>query len=116
LISIASSHQILTQWFNTSGFVTNPSQAPAEFQVRTFPFYIGNVRGPKLILLNTSLHRDFHLYESMVLQFRADAINVLNPDQFADPVTTPTSAQFGQITGPGGTVNRFVTFVAKLVF
>jgi hypothetical protein len=56
-----------------------------------------SLRAPAVNTINMAMGKDFHLFESAVLQFRADATNVFNhtsfgtPDgNFNDPVNTST--------------------------
>jgi hypothetical protein len=48
--------------------------------------------------VDASLLKDFRVTERIVTQFRAEALNVLNHPNFANPNTTYGSAAFGQIT------------------
>jgi hypothetical protein len=48
--------------------------------------------------VDASLLKDFKATERIVVQFRAEALNVLNHPSFANPNTTFGSAAFGQIT------------------
>ncbi|MDL5049777.1 carboxypeptidase regulatory-like domain-containing protein [Oscillatoria amoena NRMC-F 0135] len=56
------------------------------------------LRGFGLQQLDLSLRRDFRLREGLNLQFRADAFNILNTPNFADPLGTLTSPNFGRST------------------
>ncbi|MCX6632985.1 MAG: valine--tRNA ligase, partial [Candidatus Solibacter sp.] len=46
--------------------------------------------------------------EAPAFQMRLDALNLLNHSFVGGPNTTPTSAQFGQITGGATNLNRFI--------
>jgi hypothetical protein len=79
---------------------------------------LGTVRGPGQNRTDLSLAKTFPLYESLHLEFRADAFNAFNHSNWNSVVTTyPSgSAQF-----PFGSVNgandaRIVQVVGKLVF
>jgi hypothetical protein len=83
--------QQLAEWFNVDAFA-----APA-------PYTFGNAgrtfgTGPGAINLDGSLLKDFAIRDSVVLQFRLEALNFLNHANFANPDTRQGSATFGQIT------------------
>jgi len=83
--------QQITEWFNTAAF-----SAPAAYVFgdagRTFG------EGPHMANIDASLLKDFRITERIVTQFRAEALNVLNHPNFANPNTSYGSAAFGQIT------------------
>jgi len=107
----------IDRWFNVdAGFERDPAKVPANFQKRAFPFRIDGVRAPGLMHVNMNVARTIRLVSNKTLQFRVDALNVLNNETYADPNLNPTSTQFGRITANNGTYMRFVTFVTKLNF
>ena len=55
------------------------------------------------------------IHESLRLELRAEALNVLNQVTFAPPNTTPTSASFGQVTAQMN-VPRRMQFTLRLQF
>jgi hypothetical protein len=55
-------------------------------------------RGFDATQLNLAARRDFHLYEAMTLQFRAEAFNILNHPNFGLVDPNYTDATFGQAT------------------
>jgi len=113
----------LAEWFNTADFQTNPSLVATTGQARVFPNEIdgnGGCRGDSLKVANASAQRDFRFREKATFQFRFDVYNITNHSEFGLPNTTPTSAQFGQITttiaGGGGspTLNRSAQVAGRL--
>jgi hypothetical protein len=56
------------------------------------------VRGFGLQQINLTARREFHLYENLSLQFRAETFNVLNHPNFGYVNPTLSNAQFGQAT------------------
>jgi hypothetical protein len=88
------------------------------------------VRGPGYFNVDVSLARDFKLTERLKLQFRAEAYDLTNTPNFANPATTVSNAKFanGAVTSYGGydiisstlQVNggpdRQIRFALKMVF
>ena len=109
-----SSGQSIYHWFNTSGFVTSSSLQLAN-NLRTFPLRLSGVRGPGENIWNVGIDKYFSLGENWKLQLRGEGYNAFNHPNFKDPVLTPTSAQFGQITGQNGYA-REVQVAARIVF
>ena len=83
-----------------------------------------SLRGPGLFTVDTSLFKRIPIRESVTLQFRAEAFNVLNRANFAYPnfvVFQGNSANYsysdsaGQITSTAAT-SRQIQFALKLMF
>lgn len=114
-------------WFNTSNFVTNTaytvttgqplpaanSAVPNQYQLRTFPIRFDNLRGDFLNQADIGVQRNFHLYEALQMQFRGEAINVLNHPVYTLPNTDWTNKAFGQIVSQANQprVYQFSAFV-----
>jgi hypothetical protein len=60
------------------------------------------------------LKKSFSLREGRELEFRADAINLLNSPQFGLPDTDINSTNFGRITSAGGA--RLIALSARINF
>jgi hypothetical protein len=58
----------------------------------------GSVNGPGYWRLDASLFKNLKLYESLSMQFRAEATNVLNHTNYASIGTTLGTASFGRVT------------------
>ncbi|HEY1948041.1 MAG TPA: TonB-dependent receptor [Bryobacteraceae bacterium] len=101
-------------WFNTSGFVTASALQLAN-NVRTFPLRLAGVRGPGQDVWNIGVDKYFSLTEHVRLQLRGEGYNAFNHANFKDPILTPTSSQFGQITGQNGYA-REIQVAARIVF
>src|SRR5260370_33664622 len=114
--NICSGNRTLDQWFNTSGFVTNPAQQPAAFQARVFPARIGGCRADGLNRLDTNVQRTFKIRESLEFQLRLDALNVANHSQFDVPNLDPTSTNFGKITNNTSSTMRFLLIHVRIRF
>jgi hypothetical protein len=82
------------QWFNTAAFVLQPAgqfgHAPRN-----------NVIGPSTIQVDTTIAREFPIYERVHGQLRVEAFNVLNHPNFFNPYGAAAqfgTSSFGQIT------------------
>jgi hypothetical protein len=53
------------------------------------------LRGFGLTQLDFAIHRDFPIHESLTLQFRAEAFNILNHPNFGPPVGDLAAPNFG---------------------
>ncbi len=105
--NLPASQRSLYRWFDTDAF-RQPEQ-----------FLFGNqgvnlVRADSRLSLNLSVLRDFPLRESIRLQFRAEAFNVLNHANFGLPGVTLNNADFGIINN--ARQPRQVQLGARLVF
>jgi hypothetical protein len=97
----------IKEYFNTSSFV------PAA--TGTF----GNIgrnslRGPGYADVDASIFKDLFQGERVSALFRAEAFNVLNRVNFANPVATVSSGTYGQITSASSP--RVFQFGLKLLF
>jgi hypothetical protein len=99
--SLKPQHQTINAWFNTAAFVNPPNYTFGNVS-RT----ISQVRAPGLVDLDLSAFKSFPIHESLALQFRAEAFNVLNHPNFGLPNTVfvpganglNSSGSFGTIT------------------
>jgi len=81
---------VVNAWFNTAAF--KPPVAGAD----------GNssrnlIDGPGQKLVDAALFRQFHVRESMKLEFRAELTNALNLVNLSNPTMNYNSANFGVI-------------------
>ena len=137
---ITNGPHTIQQWFNTAGCVATASAAgpgdtvvpagqlctsgfdkrsaaqPGTYQARSFPTRVDGVYGQPMNEWNASLQREFVFREGVRLNLRADAQNLMNRTIFLNPVTTPTSTQFGQITSTTEVPNRYIQVQARLLF
>jgi hypothetical protein len=120
LSGLCNGPQTLGQWFNTSGFVIDPTQTATTGQARVFPNFIngyGACRANSMKNFNASLARDFRMTERAGLQVRVDVYNLGNHGLFNPPNTSPTSSQFGMVTSQVSVqAQRAMTFQARLSF
>src|SRR5262249_47209218 len=61
----------------------------------------GYLQSPGSFRFDLNILKSFRIYESLQLQLRADAINVLNKTVWGDPDTNINSTTFGRITTSG---------------
>jgi hypothetical protein len=98
------------EWFDTSAFAQNPA-----FTFGNAPRTFG--RGPALATTDASLLKDFRIVESSTLQFRAEALNVFNHANLANPNTQFGNGNFGQITAlQTGNQSRILQLALHLAF
>jgi Carboxypeptidase regulatory-like domain len=97
----------VAEWFNTGAFT-----APAAG-------YFGNagtgiIRGPGLINFDMTLQKTFKIYESVGLEFRAEAFNVFNHTNFTTVSTNYGSGSYGRVTAAADP--RIMEFALRLHF
>jgi len=112
-------HQTLDCWFNQAAFVA-PGLAPGQQAAHQFgTSRIGNLRGPDLVNFDFALQKNFKIYESHQLEFRAEFFNLFNHPNFGLPGGGSQIA----VDVPGGaaitntaTDNRQIEFALKYTF
>jgi len=74
-----------------------------------------SVRGPGFFNLNAGIKRTIPLHESLALQLQAEAFDLTNTPQFANPAATVSSqGNFGIITS--SSTQRSLRFMARFTF
>lgn len=112
-VSILGAHGLVSPYFDTSAFapVTAASFGTAAYS---------SIRGPGYGNLDLSIFRTFPIFERLKMQFRAEAFNLLNHPNFANPDSGVTDANFGLITGtsPGNRLiaERYMKLGLRLQF
>jgi hypothetical protein len=117
--NICKGPQTISEWFNTTGFQENSALTALTGQARVFPNEInggGGCRAQSIVNFNTSAARKFQIREGISLDLRMDAYNAANHQQLNAPVVTPTSTQFGQITGDNTATPRAFIFYGRITF
>ncbi len=117
------------RWFNTCTInLTGGRQncatpdEPAAFRVqppftlRTLSTRFPNIRTRRPGLVDLSLFKTFPIRESLALQFRAEAFNLLNTPWFGGPNTTLGSANFGVVSPSQANDPRNVQLALRLQF
>jgi len=74
----------------------------------------GYLQSPGAFRFDLNLLKRFRLHESLQLELRADAINVLNSPVWGDPDTNINSTTFGRITTAIG--NRIIVLSGRINF
>ena len=132
--SIPKSQQTVDHWFNTAAFVSlaggtptcGASQAgltaatncatPTD-HLRTFPFFLDEVRIDPINNIDLGLRKDIHLREAMKIQLRVEFINAFNHPLFPGPAVNAGSAGFGAIsTSNQLNYARRAQLAAKFIF
>jgi hypothetical protein len=101
------SNQTYAEWLNPAAF--------AQPALGTFGTGINNILGPGLFNVNAALAREVRIKERHVIQFRAEAFNLLNHPEPTNPnasISTPST--FGKITVFGNP--RIMQFALKYMF
>jgi len=87
------------QYFNTSCFQLNPATTATGISNTVGTAGRGTIEGPRTFRVDFTMVKNFRFNESMRLQLRAEAFNVLNTVNARTIVTNVTSSLFGAVTG-----------------
>jgi hypothetical protein len=110
----------IVHWFNAAAF-SNPAPANAVGQTDFAPLGSrpGQGFGPTFHRGDLGIQKLFHLPNTNVVEFRAEAFNVTNTPNFGQPGTlTPSSAAFASVTYTRDSPNdaREFQFALKYIF
>jgi len=88
------------QWFNKAAYM-DPSVTPADATL--YYGYYGNaqngtIRGPGQEIYNLSLFKEFHFWEKNMVEFRAEAFNLLNHTNPQNPNASVANANEAKVT------------------
>ena len=112
-------HQTLDCWFNQAAF-TAPPVVSGQQNVHNFGnSRIGNLRGPDLVDFDLALQKNFKLFESQQLQFRAEFFNLFNHPNFGLPgggSQIAVDVQGGAAITNTSIDNRQIEFALKYTF
>lgn len=96
-VPLPDSERRAERWFNTAAFnIVNAEQLGSNLMSLSPRF--NGIRAQAYNSWDMSLLKYVKFHEQKQLEFRAEALNVLNQVTFAIPNTTPTSTTFGQVT------------------
>jgi len=101
--TIKSDNPTVESWFNTGAFTStiggaSSAQASPVNHLRTLPMRFDDVRRDAINNIDLSLIKDVTLKNDVQLQLRFELINAFNTPYFPNPVTSPTSSNFGKIS------------------
>jgi len=103
-----------TRWFNSGAF-----SAAAPFTLGNAALYYGEFRNPPIYFENVGIIKNTTLWANdrnpVVLQYRADAFNLLNRTRFGGINGVIGNVNFGRPTGPQ-VVARAITMGLRLTF
>ncbi len=102
------------QWVNTSCFNRVSPQQLANNLITLSPRFAG-IRADAYNYFDASLLKRTKIHEKLEVEFRVEALNVLNQVTFGSPNTSPTSTLFGQVTSQLN-VPRRMQFTLRLQF
>ena len=88
-------------WFNVANFETATAKQLLGNQVRTWPFRLSTLRGPRQNNVDLALIKQTRISEGKNIEFRAEALNAANHPYFPNPNLTVTAAQSIKDTGFG---------------
>ena len=91
-------------WFNTAAYVNPTTVVNGVSNATLYYGYYGNaqngtIRGPGQEIWNLSMFKEFHIRETNVVEFRAEAFNLLNHTNPQNPNVTIANANVNKITG-----------------
>ncbi|HEY3835114.1 MAG TPA: hypothetical protein VGL72_01015, partial [Bryobacteraceae bacterium] len=108
----AISNPTMSRWFNTGVIQILPA-----FTRATNPVQYGNWLGPRFVDIDMALAKQFQIVERVHFELRVDAFNLANALTPANPITSPTNANFGKsIDEAAGTYGRQLQFSGKFIF
>src|SRR5205085_4739227 len=104
-------HKVLNPYFDTSAFVSLPSQ----YTISPEPPYFGELRSPASRNLSASLIKRVRVNERLNLDARLDASGLTNTPNWGSPGTNMKDlSTFGVITSAGG--SRTMQLALRAVF
>ena len=106
------------QWFDTTAYCRPgtdagcPGVGPLGLLGNTRPMQLSD---PGYRNVDASLFRDFGIFENLRFQLRGEATNVFNLTNLGAPTATMNNANFGKVTGSGGS-NRILQVGGRILF
>jgi hypothetical protein len=113
-VALPEDQRTIDRWLNTSLFDRNTANQLSR-NIVTLSSRFSGIRGPGINMVDFSVIKTTNLTERFKAQLRGEFINALNHTQFSNPNTSPTSANFGTITGTSQ-LPRTVQLGLKILF
>lgn len=113
-IPLSSGERNIYRWFNTGAFNTNNAQQLAS-NIRTVSQRFGGIRADAYNYWDISALKNTKIGETMMLEFRFEALNALNQVTFDVPNSIPNNTAFGQVTAQRN-VPRHMQLTLRLQF
>jgi hypothetical protein len=111
---------IESYWFDPKAFSSAiPTLAASDgttVYTRLGTLHRNQVYGPGYRVANLSVQKNLHLTDQHTLELHADAFNLLNTAQFANPDSSMTSSTFGKIESTQVYSNRQIQLAARFTF
>jgi len=96
-VPLPKSERTIYRWINTSVFNRDNAQQLGS-NIRTLSPRFNGVRADAYNFWDLSLLKNTRIKEAVNVEFRFEALNVLNQVTFFGPNTTPNNTAFGQVT------------------
>jgi len=113
-IPLSKDRRSIYQWFNTSLFNRDNAQQLAS-NLRTVSQRFGGIRADAYNYWDLSALKNTRIHETMMLEFRFEALNALNQVNFSAPNAVPNNTLFGQVTAQTN-VPRHMQLTLRLQF
>lgn len=107
-------HPTYGRWFDTSRF--NTTSSPTAYNKRVFPHVVDGVRSDGVNNWNINIMKATPIRNDVTFEMRLEALDIFNHLVAASPNTSPTSTQFGQVTGDVYTYGRWVQIQGRIYF
>ncbi len=113
-IPLSKSERNIYRWFNTSAFYADNAQQ-LDRNVRTVSQRFNGIRADAYNFWDISALKNTKIGETMMLEFRFEALNALNQVNFALPNAIPNNTAFGKVTAQTN-VPRHMQLTLRLQF
>ena len=113
-IPLPKGTRTVDRWFNTGAFNTNNAQQLAN-NLRTVSLRFGGIRTDAYNSWDISALKNTKLTETVMMEFRFEALNAFNQVNFEAPNAVPNNTLFGQVTAQRN-VPRHMQLTLRLQF